>query len=358
MIMCMKLQRILLCVLLTFKFCAGFIPLPYEKNRRLLSHPFPLKDFQNSSRNNEKNYDEDDEIEMSDLNFNRDSLEKVWDESNNELSAIPTSAKNAALAAGSCVLAALSTNPSLKKVLMVDITMPSLDPVYGQSMYDDISAVEFSVELAKKLYERKETRERVAIIVKDNNLIKRSKRLLQSRIDDSMYRLGSFLGDESPPKPGPDSIKQIVKLVASNAVAQEDDIAEDTIIINTPISQVDLVGVRWLVSNYGKDKTIILFNNRLNPLPNECKDAETVYSFLPLSIKSKTANVTRLYNFSHRVILLRRYPNDWEIHVDGSKGGEDGYRCISSFKPSEVGKRGPSMDMIALRVQKYMEKTL
>lgn len=346
--------NILLSVLLTFKLCSAFLSRPYENNHRL-AHPFPHKDFQHCSRNHAKNDNEDEEMDMSGLSSARDGLEKLWDEGN-KISPIPTSAQNAALAAGNCIVNALSMNSSLKKVLLVDVTMPSLDPAYGQSMYDDIAAVEFSVELAKTLYERKGTYGRVAIIVKDNNLIKRSKRVLQTSGDNNIYRLGSFLGDESPPIPGPDSIKQMVKLVASNAVAKDDDKAEDTIIINAPNSQVDLVGVRWLVSNYGKDKNIILFNNRLNPLPKELSTAETVYSFLPLTMKAKAPNSNKLDDVNSKVILLRRYPNDWEIHVDGSKGGEDGFRCISSIKSSEVGKRGPSMDMIALQVQKYMTK--
>lgn len=349
MILYTKLIKIALSVLLTFKYCAGFLASHVGNNRRL------AQEFNFFSQNSAKSGDDEEEggFEVSDFNSARDGLEKLWDESN-QISAIPTSAKNAAIAAVDCIMTALSVNSSLKKVLMIDVTLPSFDPIYGPSVYDDVAAAEFCVELAKELHERKGSRERVAIILKDSNTIKRSKRVLQAPEDKNVYRLGSFLGDESPPTPGPDTIKQIVKLVATNAVAQDKDVSEETIIINAPISQVELVGVRWLLSNYGKNKTIILFNNRLNPLPNELATAETVYSFLPLGMKSKNISSKSSDSVNPKVILLRRYPNDWEIHVDVSKGGEDGFQCISSIKPSEVGKRGPSMDMIALEVQRYM----
>jgi hypothetical protein len=141
-------------------------------------------------------------------------------------------------------------------------------------------------------------------------------------------------------------VYDVCKLVSQNAVPPSQVINEDVIILTCPISQIELIAVRWI--------TIIVVNNRLNPVPSELMKAETVYSVLPLIARSVGPDFSEAPP-NPKIVLLRRYPTDWQIHVDDSKSGL-GFELVSSTPADKVGTRGPSMDYIRSRVQEFMEE--
>jgi len=313
---------------------------------------------------------------------------------------VPTNSESAASAAAESIISALN-QPDRAKVFMIDISLPSLDPASGSNIYDDVGAVEFCYELVKKIHSQRGScaslrqNGSAAIVVRDANLVSRSKRVLEDDLGDStsenedveyfddfadfgvtigaselqknepttpddeinqknkeIYRIGSFLGSADPPS-GPNMLHDMVKLVAKNALAASEAKEEDIIIMMCPISQAELVGVRWLVSKYGGSKTIVIVNNRLHPLPQELMASETVYSVLPLIARS-VGSASDNPNPSPKIVLLRRYPKAWEIHVDVSKSGA-GFELASEVPASEVGVRGPSMEYIGNRVKEFMQ---
>jgi len=320
----------------------------------------------------------------SNLNDLRKILEQSWNEKT--MSHVPTNAESAATAATEAIINTLNDPACEKgKIIMIDIALPSLDPSFG-SFYDDVGAVEFCCELAKGVNSQRENcsnlrnQGRVAIVVKDENLVSRAKRFVESASDENIdatieeiddfaglslstdaddpqkptspYRIGSFLGSADIPS-GPNMINDICKLVAKNALPETEAQKDDIIIISCPISQPELIGVRWLVSKHGSSKTIIVVNNRLNPLPRELMASETVYSVLPLIARSVGGDDSAKPN--PKIVVLRRYPNAWEIHVDDSKSGV-GFELVSSVPEDKVGIRGPSMEYISNRVKEYMQQ--
>ena len=313
----------------------------------------------------------------------REMLESSWKE--DTMGSVPTSSNRAALNAAESILHAI-TSDTPAKIFMIDICLPSLDPMSGENVYDDVGAAEYLIEFAKKLNENRQSCDSlddnggVAIVVKDSSLLSRVKRQAKevelyddfadfdgntlSQIDSNndihdnrnsifpeKVTLSSMLGDNNI-KNGMDMINDVVKAVATNVSLRQN---EDIIIIQAPVSQQELVGVRWLVSKYSSSKTIILFNNKLNPLPNELLMAETCYSVFPLIARSSSSPQENSPEQpkNPKIVLLRRYPSDWEIYIDSNEG--QGFQLADSVPASNVGQRGPSMDWIAGCVKKYMQ---
>ena len=147
-------------------------------------------------------------------------------------------------------------------------------------------------------------------------------------------------------------INNVVRSVSSNAKVRSDG---DVIVILAPISQQELVGVWWLMSKYGKSKTIIIFNNKLHPLPNELMFAETCYSVFPLIARLSTSSLDENGErpSNPKIVLLWRFPRDWEIHIDINEGL--GFELAGSVPAVDVGMRGPLMDWIAGCVKQHMQ---
>lgn len=174
------------------------------------------------------------------------------------------------------------------------------------------------------------------------------------------YRLCAMLGDSKDVPSGTEMQRKVVEAVRLNALPQDD---EETLIILSAASPQELVGVRALVGKYKGSKTIILVNCRLNPLPRELVGAQTVYSILPLIAKPKEEQDWTLpsskkdtekekeKNAPPKVVVMRRYPRDWEVFVDTGKGFELG----ATTPAGSTNKRGPSMQWVTSAVTRYLK---
>jgi len=178
--------------------------------------------------------------------------------------------------------------------------------------------------------------------------------------DDRLYRLASLFGDAKISS-GPDMIDQVVKAVGENGKPTED---EETIIILSAVEKDEMIAVRSLVAKYKGEKKIVLVNCQLDPLPRELIRANTVYSILPLvarpvvseqnvfgAEKPQNEGVT-----PPKVVVMRRYPKDWEVYVDADGNG---FELADVAKASQVrGKKGPPMEWIAGCVKRHIESKL
>jgi hypothetical protein len=175
----------------------------------------------------------------------------------------------------------------------------------------------------------------------------------QPRVSTKRHRLCSMLGD-SEISLGADMQRAVVEAVKANGLPTDD---EETLIILSPASPQELIGLRGLVRKYQSSKTIILVNCRLDPLPRELIKARTVYSILPLIAKSvevegnPLATPPKKDESPPKVVVLRRFPRDWEVFVDTGSGFE-----LAETAPSgTVMQRGPSMQWIAGAVKRYLQ---
>jgi len=162
-----------------------------------------------------------------------------------------------------------------------------------------------------------------------------------------MYRLASLFGNTRI-NIGPDMATSIVQALRNNALAHDD---EDNIIILNSIGKDEMIAVRALVTKYGNVKKIIFVNCKFQPLPRELLAAETCYSVLPLMAKKEAkANDGSI---DPKVVVLRRYPKDWEIFVDIGYG----YELAETVAVNGSNKRGLSMDLVAKGVARHLDFT-
>lgn len=170
-----------------------------------------------------------------------------------------------------------------------------------------------------------------------------------SSISEKRYRLASLLGNATISK-GPDMSDDVVRAVSVNALPLEN---EETIIVLSAITKEELYAVRALVAKYKSSKTIILVNCKLDPIPQEVMRAQTVYSILPLIARKSGANSLTKQKGSGppKVVVLRRFPRDWEVYVDTGEG----FDLADSFPAGTTVRRGPSMDWISAVVKKYLQ---
>ncbi len=358
---------------------------PLHKPRYFQSYSALAEQNDDDNSSNNKNY-------RQDVDSMRRMLESSWREET--MGSVPTTPERAASNAAEAVLSALSDQNN--GIFLVDISLPSMDPMSGENVYDDVGAAEFCIQFAERLNENRKSCDRlqndggVSIVVKDRSLISRIERYSkvetsttseqqkveyfddfaefdggnsfhedevssENEREDSVKRvsLRSILGDKLIEK-NKDMINAVVKSVTTNGSPEQND---DVIVILAPTSQQELVGVRWLVSKYGNDKTIVIFNNKLNPLPNELMMAETCYSVFPLIARSAASatsqNEGEKQQENPKIVLLRRFPRDWEIHIDVNEGS--GFEFAGSVPAGTVGMRGPSMEWIADCVKQHMQ---
>ena len=167
-----------------------------------------------------------------------------------------------------------------------------------------------------------------------------------------IYRLLSLFGDEGEDaiSDGADMATDVVRAVSQNAQIQQKD---DTIIILTAVSRAEMIAVRALVREYASKKTIILINCRLDPLPQELASAETVYSLRPLIARPVLTPDEQAS--SPKIVILRRYPADWQVHVDPD--GNSGFELIASVPANQVDKQqGPSIHWVASCVKEHLDR--
>jgi Domain of unknown function (DUF1995) len=176
------------------------------------------------------------------------------------------------------------------------------------------------------------------------------------------FRLASMLGGTEIINDGPDMPRLVIDAVRRNAMAQDD---EENIIILSPTDQQEMVGVRGLVTKYAKSKKIVLVNCRVDPMPLELSSGELAYSVLPLigrEIRQEQDSTRRTSSNKDndgddggrdppRVVILRRYPSDWEVHVDIGNG----FELAGSSPVTESNKRGLTMEWVGQCVQSYLD---
>jgi hypothetical protein len=162
------------------------------------------------------------------------------------------------------------------------------------------------------------------------------------------YRLSSLFGS-SKISQGADMMENVVEALRANALLEEE---EENLIILSPISREEMIAVRSLAAKYADQKSIVLVNCKLDPLPRELLGAQTVYSILPLTARPKDAEQSSGDKASQpKVVVLRRYPKDWEIYIDVGSGFE-----LAATAPSiQINNRGPTMEWVGRAVERYLE---
>ena len=143
-------------------------------------------------------------------------------------------------------------------------------------------------------------------------------------------------------------IDDVIAAVSANGKPTESD---DNIVILSPVSKEEMIAIRALLGQYSKTKKIILVNCKLDaPLPRELIGAETVYSILPLIAKSTNGRIQD--RDDPKVVVLRRFPRDWEIYVDVG----DGFDLAASIPDSSVRrKQGPEIEWVSSAVKRYLQ---
>jgi hypothetical protein len=169
------------------------------------------------------------------------------------------------------------------------------------------------------------------------------------------YRLASFFGNQQI-STGKDMMDDVIKAVRENALPTAD---EETIIILSAASREEMIAVRSLAAKYEGKKRIVMVNCDLTPMPRELTKAETVYSILPLIARQKVSerNVSGIQQPDDdkpappKIVVLRRYPRDWEVFVDVGKG----FELAESMPVGSVGKKGPSMEWIGGAIKRFLQ---
>jgi hypothetical protein len=54
---------------------------------------------------------------------------------------------------------------------------------------------------------------------------------------------------------------------------------------------------------------------------------------------------------SPKIVVLRRYPSDWEVHIDSG----DGFKLAASVPDEQVGRSGPTVQWISERVKQHLQ---
>lgn len=167
---------------------------------------------------------------------------------------------------------------------------------------------------------------------------------LDRGLAERSYRLSSLLGDAVISK-GSDMVDNVMAAVSANALPRD---GEDTIIILSACTKEELFAVRAMAEKYDRSKTIILVNCKLDPIPRELMRAQTIYSILPLIARPTRSDDKAT---APKVVVLRRYPRDWEVYVDTGQG----FDLAASVPPSSGNRRGPSMEWISSAVKRYLQ---
>lgn len=173
---------------------------------------------------------------------------------------------------------------------------------------------------------------------------------LNKILPEKRYRLASLFGNAKISE-GPDMIDNVVEALRKNALPNDD---EENLIVLSAITLEEMVAVRSLVAKYESQKNIILVNCKLNPIPKELYGAETVYSILPFIARPVDADsqaVPKDGRSQPKVVVLRRYPGEWEVFVDVGKG----FKLAKSAPSDMSNRRGPPIQWVQQVVQQFMQ---
>lgn len=191
--------------------------------------------------------------------------------------------------------------------------------------------------------------------IKGDSVVNSSREEEKGKGKARRWRLASMLGSADISSGG-DMVEDVIRAVTDNAQPNDD---EGTIIILSASSQAEMIGVRGLVGKYGGKRGVILVNCNLNPVPRELVAAETVYSIQPLVARPKAQPPAQQQQQAQelpqpKIVVMRRYPRDWEIFVDVG----DGFELATTMPPDRVDKKGPGMEIIAGCVKAYLQSRL
>ena len=165
--------------------CVGFLPSTtpstllsaLERRRRQPKPPQTtvLSSSPSSSDGDANNADGDDSGRTN-VDAMRSLLESSWNVGT--MGEVPTSPESAARAASHSIAAALAAQPR-RRLLQVDIRLPSFDVRQGPNVYDDVQSVEFCCQLAENL--RRGSNGGVGkalILVRDGSAVRSAARIL------------------------------------------------------------------------------------------------------------------------------------------------------------------------------------
>jgi Domain of unknown function (DUF1995) len=153
------------------------------------------------------------------------------------------------------------------------------------------------------------------------------------------YRLTSLLGSH-PISGGADMMNDVVAAVKANALPRDE---EEILVFLSPCTKEELYAIRALVSRYESNKTMLFINCQLDPLPQELLRGTTVYSLRPWLARPRNGGSAT------RLVVLRRYPADWQIYGREDRGAW--HRLPATF----VGRlRGPTREWIQTVVRQYL----
>jgi hypothetical protein len=171
-----------------------------------------------------------------------------------------------------------------------------------------------------------------------------------ANIPSKRYRLASLFGSAVMSQ-GIDMMEDVVQALRVNALPSDD---EENVIILSAVSREEMVAVRSLVANYEGQKKIILVNCKLEPMPRELRNAETAYSLLPLIAWPKGPEAEQSAEDKPsppKIVVLRRYPKDWEVYVDAGRG----FQLAATTPADQTNKRRLPMEWVAGCVQRYIQ---
>lgn len=214
--------------------------------------------------------------------------------------------------------------------------------------------------------------------------------LSQQQPDEGpLYRILSLFNKDVQISNGVDMEEDVI-----NALKLNDNLlsvlqGSDLVIFVSSMTKEEMIAIRAILMKYTNIKMILFMNCKID-LPYDVlrryPKPIILYSILPLIGQIKTSlneNInltTKQKQIQPKIVVLRRYPNDWEVYVDlGSSNKmnknikeEDriGFECIASISDDDIvvqrnqnrstqqsasTRRGPSMEWIQSVVQKYIQ---
>ena len=167
------------------------------------------------------------------------------------------------------------------------------------------------------------------------------------------YRLASLFGDKKISN-GPAMSESVVAAVKAHGLPKHD---EETMILLSANSEAEMLAVRALVTKYKDSKQIVLVNCRLDPLPRELENCNTVYHLTPL-IATSTMDERNLFRKDSteerppiKVVSIRRYPGEWEVYVDADGKG---FELAERASADKFTKKGPTFDWIGGAIKAFL----
>lgn len=207
--------------------------------------------------------------------------------------------------------------------------------------------------------------------------------------DNKKYRLASLFGS-SPISKGADMGGDVLRALRENVQPRSDE--QTLLVLSSSKNQPDeMIAIRTMILQEMKKRILdddtenvdtqqkqqqrnfVLVNCQLDPWPRELMSAKTVYSLLPLIAKPVQQSKDFMFPQKNsapqsqssspiiKVVVMRRYPRDWEVFVDDGSCGRFERASVSSSSSQPTrsnSQRPPSMSWISECVQKYLQSRL